>query len=145
MFDALPSSVVMHTFEFLSIKDVSSVIKSCKRLANIVNEHNEFWTRECLRSYISFNLDLYYDIYENEDYVSHIRNRMPHLSKKTWKQLLEEGTKTKLQFIKCLSQVVSKKDAENFVGYFYEQVKEPSLPIHKLKRENASAKTYTLF
>lgn len=60
MFEEIPSNLLMYMFDFLTAKDINAVIKSCKRFSQIVNDHNEFWARECLRENLSFELDSYW-------------------------------------------------------------------------------------
>mmetsp|Transcript_33013 Transcript_33013/g.29912 ORF Transcript_33013/g.29912 Transcript_33013/m.29912 type:complete len:104 (-) Transcript_33013:5183-5494(-) len=93
MFEDIPSSLLMYTFEFLTMRDINSVIKSCKRFSQIVNDHNEFWARECLRQYLSFELDPYCELYDDEEYKSYIWNKIFNIKKKHWRKVLEEGAR----------------------------------------------------
>jgi len=120
-------------------------MKSCKRFSNIVNEHNKFWIRECLRPYLSYDLEEYCDLYDNEDYKSYIKNKLNQFQKRPWKKLLEEGIKLKIVFSTILKQIVPAEDAEVFNNYFYETLKRPNVPIPKLKRETIICTTQTLF
>lgn len=145
MFEALPSKILSYLFEFLDQKDFLPVAISCKRFSEIFYDHPKFWTRECLGQYFSFDLEIYSKIYQNDDYKEYIQNKMNSLPNKIWRQHFEQGEKQKSQFSSVLSQIGPKEQTDSFVIYFFQTLKEPSLPLTKLKRETIIRSTQTMF
>lgn len=118
---------------------------SCKRFSEIFYDHPKFWTRECLGQYFSFDLEIYSKIYQNDDYKEYIQNKMNSLPNKIWRQHFEQGEKQKSLFSSVLSQIGPKEQTDSFVIYFFQTLKEPSLPLTKLKRETIIRSTQTMF
>jgi len=145
MFLSLPNKVVTYTFEFLDIKDISSVSCVSKQFHKIINDHNKFWTRECFRQYISFDLEAYSEIYAEEKYKSWIKQRVFSLPKGSWKKLLEEGITNRKNFGAVLKQITYKDRVDVFLNYLDEIILQPPLPMATLKRETIIASTQTIF
>lgn len=145
MSSALPSHLFMYVLEFLSFQDFKSLVTTCKRFSHMILNHNKLWARECLNNYLSFDLELYSEIYDSEDYKSYARNKVLNLQKNSWKCLIEEGELCRKNLAMTLNQLASMEDSQNFVEYFYETLKQPSLPVANLKRETLSCTAQTLF
>jgi len=107
--------------------------------------HKKLWARECLNNYLSFDLELYSELYDSEDYKTYARKKVLSLQKNSWKLLLEEGEICRKSFVSTLTQLAPIEDAQNFVEYFYETLKQPNLPMANLKRETLTCTTQTLF
>lgn len=142
---ALPSHLLIHVFEYLGLQDYKSLITTCKRFSHTILNHNKLWARECLNNFLSFDLELYSEIYDSEDYKSYVQTKVYNLQKNSWKSLLEEGEICRKNFVLALGQVAPNEDAQNFVEYFYETLKQPNLPMANLKRETLTCTTQTLF
>jgi hypothetical protein len=145
MSSALPSHLLMHVFEYLSLPDFMSLLTTCKRFSHTILNHNKLWARECLSNYLSFDLELYSEIYDSEDYKSYARNKIQNLQRNSWKLLIEEGEICRKSFVSSLCQLAPVEDAQNFVEYFYETLKQPTLPVANLKRETLTCTTQTIF
>jgi hypothetical protein len=145
MLNNIPNTLLGYLLEFLDWKDFSSVTLCCKRLYEVFQDNIKFWTRECFSQYISFNLDLYSEIYQFEDFKAYSKNKIYSLQNKPWRRHLEEGEKQKKQFLQLLCENTSKEKAICFVDYFYQAMKEPTLPMIKLRRETMVQSTRTSF
>jgi len=145
MADALPSHLLMYLFEFLAYEDYKCLVFTCKRYSQAVLKHNKLWARECLKKYLSFDLELYSNIYDSEDYKSYILQKLLYLKENSWRQILEEGEMCRRSMNVVLAQLAGKEDAESFMEYFDETLKQPNLPLTKLKRETVNCNTETLF
>lgn len=145
MFSNVPNKLITYIFEFLDLKDYRSILYVSKQFFHIINDHNKFWTRECFRQYISFDLGVYSEIYNDEVYKDCIKHQNFALPKSSWKKLLEEGIKHRNNFGDALSHIVPKDRVDNFLAYFEEILKQPPLPIASLKRETIICTTRTLF
>ena len=49
----------MYIFEFLDFGDFYSLLCTNKAFNKFTNDHGKLWARECLKQYISFDLDIY--------------------------------------------------------------------------------------
>jgi hypothetical protein len=145
MFNSLPNKLLAYLFEYLDWKDFSAVSLSCKRFYELFQDHIKFWTRECFSQYFSFDLDLYSEIYQCENYKKYSKNKIYSLQNQLWRRHFEEGERKKRQFSGLLCQIAPKEQAISFVDYFFRTLKEPNLPMTKLKRETMVQSTRTLF
>lgn len=145
MFANLPNKLVTYIFEFLDLKDYNSILCVSRQFFSIINEHNKFWTRECFRHYISFDMEVYSDIYTDEEYKNCIKQKNFALPKRSWKKLLEEGSMHRKTFGAILREITTKENADNFLDYFDQILKQPPLPLAALKRETVVRNTQTLF
>jgi len=63
----------------------------------------------------------------------------------SWRQILEEGEMCRRSLNVVLAQLAGKEEAESFMEYLFETLKQPNLPLLKLKRETVSCNAQTLF
>jgi len=145
MLGALTINLWTYIFEFLEQKDCFGVEIVCKRFCQILRENDKFWSRECLNKYISFDLELYSEIYQSEDYKTNLKNGLSWAAKKQWRSLLREGVQLEKQFFSLIKQISTKEETEAFMRDFFQTLKEPNLPLASLKRETFVKSTQTAF
>jgi hypothetical protein len=85
------------------------------------------------------------DIYDSEDYKTYIRQKLLYVRENSWRQILEEGEMCRRSLNVVLAQLAGKEEAESFMEYLFETLKQPNLPLLKLKRETVNCNTQTLF
>jgi len=145
MLGALTINLWTYIFEFLDQKDCFGVEIVCKRFSQILRENDRFWTRECLNKYFSFDLELYSEIYQSEDYRANLKNKISCAARKRWRSVLREGVELEKHFFSVISQISTKEETEDFMRDFIQTLREPNLPVASLKRETFAKNTQTAF
>ena len=56
-FSYLTDQLLLHIFQFLEWQDYSNLPLTCKRFSTVMANHEKYWARECLRTYLPMDLD----------------------------------------------------------------------------------------
>lgn len=145
MFESIPNALIASILEFLGLRDYCAVSMTCRKLYQIISDHKKFWTRECLKQTISFDLESYSEIYDSPAYRNHIEQKSLNFQKPSYKKLVIDGFHCRKNFAEALSSLGSQQDVDEFLIYFYETLKQPLLPLANLKRETILCSAQTIF
>lgn len=119
----LPNSVAQHVISYLDWKDLLSLKLVSKQFSQIFNEDKRFWARECIRVYLSFELEAVDDTYTKKLYKSSIQQVYANFSGQSWKYHFISGRGLSQELETLLSQATSSDKARLFTAYVFKRLK----------------------
>ena len=119
----LPQTPCQSIMQFLDWNDLLALKRVSKQVAALFSYTLNFWSRECFRTYFSFELEHLEDLYQNPKYKGFVKNIPEHLSEPIWKKHFETGKRLKDTFQELLCRGCSSGDARNFINYLFQQLR----------------------